>query len=148
LLVTCALPEGRLRDPYSDNYRIIYLCPLRVFCRIFCIFQIFLRSAPSLGHIFLQKSWAMATLRVVQAKFGFWSRIPKQKPEKTFITLEEVKFFFFRHSKLLVDGAGFGPAASTMPTWRSYQTDLPAHIGYFHKDSLLLKSFTFTILSY
>ena len=25
-----------------------------------------------------------------------------------------------------VDGAGFEPAASTMPTWRSYQTDLPA----------------------
>ena len=28
-----------------------------------------------------------------------------------------------------VDGAGFEPAASTMPTWRSYQTDLPAHLG-------------------
>ena len=26
----------------------------------------------------------------------------------------------------LVDGAGFEPAASTMPTWRSYQADLPA----------------------
>ena len=26
-----------------------------------------------------------------------------------------------------VDGAGFEPAASTMPTWRSYQSDLPAH---------------------
>jgi hypothetical protein len=25
-----------------------------------------------------------------------------------------------------VDGAGFEPAASTMPTWRSYQADLPA----------------------
>ena len=25
-----------------------------------------------------------------------------------------------------VDGAGFEPAASTMPTWRSFQTDLPA----------------------
>ena len=27
----------------------------------------------------------------------------------------------------IVDGAGFEPAASTMPTWRSYQADLPAH---------------------
>jgi hypothetical protein len=26
----------------------------------------------------------------------------------------------------MVDGAGFEPATSTMPTWRSYQTDLPA----------------------
>jgi hypothetical protein len=26
----------------------------------------------------------------------------------------------------VVDGAGFEPAASTMPTWRSCQTDLPA----------------------
>jgi hypothetical protein len=26
----------------------------------------------------------------------------------------------------LVDGAGFEPATSTMPTWRSYQADLPA----------------------
>ena len=25
-----------------------------------------------------------------------------------------------------MDGAGFEPAASTMPTWRSFQTDLPA----------------------
>jgi hypothetical protein len=25
-----------------------------------------------------------------------------------------------------VDGAGFEPAASTMPTWRSFQADLPA----------------------
>ncbi len=29
----------------------------------------------------------------------------------------------------LVDGAGFEPATSTMPTWRSYQTDLPAHFA-------------------
>ncbi len=28
--------------------------------------------------------------------------------------------------KTLVDGAGFEPATSTMPTWRSYQADLPA----------------------
>ena len=27
-----------------------------------------------------------------------------------------------------VDGAGFEPAASTMPTWRSFQADLPAQI--------------------
>jgi post-segregation antitoxin (ccd killing protein) len=26
----------------------------------------------------------------------------------------------------LVDGAGFEPAASTMPTWRSFHADLPA----------------------
>ena len=26
----------------------------------------------------------------------------------------------------VVDGAGFEPATSTMPTWRSYQADLPA----------------------
>ena len=26
----------------------------------------------------------------------------------------------------VVDGAGFEPATSTMPTWRSCQTDLPA----------------------
>ena len=29
--------------------------------------------------------------------------------------------------KLLVDEAGFEPATSTMPTWRSYQADLLAH---------------------
>ncbi len=28
--------------------------------------------------------------------------------------------------KTVVDGAGFEPATSTMPTWRSYQADLPA----------------------
>jgi post-segregation antitoxin (ccd killing protein) len=32
----------------------------------------------------------------------------------------------FPKEKVLVDGAGFEPAASTMPTWRSYQADLPA----------------------
>ena len=26
----------------------------------------------------------------------------------------------------MVDGTGFEPATSTMPTWRSYQADLPA----------------------
>ena len=30
-------------------------------------------------------------------------------------------------NRTMVDGAGFEPAASTMPTWRSYQADLPAH---------------------
>jgi hypothetical protein len=30
--------------------------------------------------------------------------------------------------KAMVDGAGFEPASSAMPTLRSYQTDLPAHI--------------------
>ena len=29
---------------------------------------------------------------------------------------------------LLVDEAGFEPATSTMPTWRSYQADLLAHL--------------------
>ena len=29
-------------------------------------------------------------------------------------------------NKCLVDGTGFEPATSTMPTWRSCQTDLPA----------------------
>ncbi len=29
----------------------------------------------------------------------------------------------------LVDGAGFEPATSTMPTWRSYQADLPAQLA-------------------
>jgi hypothetical protein len=29
---------------------------------------------------------------------------------------------------LMVDGAGFEPATSTMPTWRSCQADLPAHL--------------------
>jgi hypothetical protein len=32
----------------------------------------------------------------------------------------------------LVDGPGFEPGTSTMPTWRSYQTDLPAHDGGFY----------------
>jgi hypothetical protein len=32
----------------------------------------------------------------------------------------------FPKEKELVDGTGFEPAASTMPTWRSYQADLPA----------------------
>jgi hypothetical protein len=35
--------------------------------------------------------------------------------------------------KVLVDGAGFEPAASTMPTWRSYQADLPAQRGLLLK---------------
>jgi hypothetical protein len=32
-----------------------------------------------------------------------------------------------------VDGAGFEPAASTMPTWRSYQADLPAQRMFLFK---------------
>jgi hypothetical protein len=33
----------------------------------------------------------------------------------------------------VVDGAGFEPAASAMPTLRSYQTDLPAQLlGHTH----------------
>jgi hypothetical protein len=36
-------------------------------------------------------------------------------------------------SRNVVDGAGFGPAASAMPTLRSYQTDLPAQLkGHTH----------------
>jgi hypothetical protein len=35
--------------------------------------------------------------------------------------------------EVLVDGAGFEPAASTMPTWRSYQADLPAQRGLLLK---------------
>ncbi len=35
--------------------------------------------------------------------------------------------------KTMVDGAGFEPATSTMPTWRSYQADLPAHLGRHSK---------------
>ena len=30
--------------------------------------------------------------------------------------------------QFVVDGAGFEPAASAMPTLRSYQADLPAHV--------------------
>jgi hypothetical protein len=37
----------------------------------------------------------------------------------------------------VVDGAGFEPAASTMPTWRSFQADLPAQIGSFDISSVL-----------
>jgi hypothetical protein len=36
----------------------------------------------------------------------------------------------------LVDGAGFEPAASTMPTWRSYRADLPAQRGLLLKLNL------------
>ena len=35
--------------------------------------------------------------------------------------------------RVLVDGAGFEPAASTMPTWRSYQADLPAQRMFLFK---------------
>jgi hypothetical protein len=31
--------------------------------------------------------------------------------------------------KSMVDGAGFEPATSTMPTWRSCQADLPAQFA-------------------
>ena len=36
--------------------------------------------------------------------------------------LDETSFV----KEVSVDGAGFEPAASTMPTWRSFQADLPA----------------------
>lgn len=29
---------------------------------------------------------------------------------------------------IMVDGPGFEPGTSTMPTWRSYQADLPAQL--------------------
>ena len=34
---------------------------------------------------------------------------------------------WLNQNKCLVDEAGFEPATSTMPTWRSYQADLLAH---------------------
>ena len=40
---------------------------------------------------------------------------------------KEYKLNLSTERRFLVDGAGFEPAASTMPTWRSFQTDLPAH---------------------
>lgn len=39
----------------------------------------------------------------------------------------------FGNKNDVVDWAGFEPAASTMPTWRSYQTDLPALRHTKHK---------------
>ncbi len=41
----------------------------------------------------------------------------------------------------VVDGAGFEPAASTMPTWRSFQADLPAHMGSLDISSVLFDVF-------
>jgi hypothetical protein len=41
--------------------------------------------------------------------------------------------YLFPKEKVLVDGAGFEPAASTMPTWRSYQADLPAQRMFLFK---------------
>jgi hypothetical protein len=39
----------------------------------------------------------------------------------------------YPEGNVLVDGAGFEPAASTMPTWRSYQADLPAQRMFLFK---------------
>ena len=47
-----------------------------------------------------------------------------QNSEKERFSLSKGSLFGKRES--LVDGTGFEPAASTMPTWRSYQADLPA----------------------
>jgi hypothetical protein len=41
----------------------------------------------------------------------------------------------------VVDGAGFEPAASTMPTWRSFQADLPARMGSLDISSVLFDVF-------
>ena len=38
------------------------------------------------------------TLRLVQSKFGFWSRISKQKPKTRSMLQQGFKFLFFRHS--------------------------------------------------
>ena len=54
-----------------------------------------------------------------------------------------VSFVKNRHKTTLiakrsdVDGAGFEPAASAMPTLRSYQTDLPALAYAYHNGKLL-----------
>ena len=47
-----------------------------------------------------------------------------QTQNKTLSSKEEKNA---NHGVFAVDGAGFEPAASTMPTWRSFQADLPAH---------------------
>lgn len=41
--------------------------------------------------------------------------------------LDKSKILQFRILARFMDGAGFEPATSTMPTWRSFQADLPAH---------------------
>ena len=54
-------------------------------------------------------------------------------------------------TEFVVDGTGFEPAASTMPTWRSFQADLPAHafrvksspIGLFRDTSTAIRRFWF-----
>ena len=51
------------------------------------------------------------------------------EPQKPVFSLSKGSLFGKRES--LVDGTGFEPAASTMPTWRSYQADLPAQYMIF-----------------
>jgi hypothetical protein len=57
-----------------------------------------------------------------QALSSILDYLGTQNTEKTSIFLGKASL----PKEGLVDGAGFEPAASTMPTWRSYQADLPA----------------------
>ncbi len=49
------------------------------------------------------------------------------------------------NNKSMVDEAGFEPAASTMPTWRSFQADLPA---LFQSKNCFQRLFRHSFLSY
>ena len=57
-----------------------------------------------------------------QALYSILDYLETQNSEKCSVFLGKAPF----PKEGLVDGAGFEPAASTMPTWRSYQADLPA----------------------
>ncbi len=57
-----------------------------------------------------------------QALSSILDYLETQNAEESSVFLDKASF----RKEGLVDGAGFEPAASTMPTWRSYQTDLPA----------------------
>jgi hypothetical protein len=57
-----------------------------------------------------------------QALSSILDYIESQNQNKSSVFLGKASF----PKEDLVDGAGFEPAASTMPTWRSYQADLPA----------------------
>ena len=56
-------------------------------------------------------------------------RMTEAKTSKNFSD----NIFCSQNSYQVVDGAGFEPATSTMPTWRSFQADLPAHYALFLK---------------
>ncbi len=57
-----------------------------------------------------------------QALYSILDYLEAQNNEESSVFLGKASF----PKEGLVDGAGFEPAASTMPTWRSYQADLPA----------------------